>query len=254
VSDFFQKKTEGEPALASLVHAMNNTVGLPLLTVEEMFAARNELQEAAGTMGLELYLGTDSTGDGDWPIEVLQHALFQKLAEGNLVFQTSKFGTTADGTPTSNTPATINGHAQKSDLLVELQFPTSEGTAGSYDGNGAGYHWRDLPVGKNGERGHFVAVRNHLVYDSASPAEQSRGHPLLSYPHFWHAKNVYRLAASHSERDNKAAGAVTERDSGAAEGKEEDADMVDDAEEAGDDEDDEEGSGDEDVKEEGGNA
>ena len=70
--------------MASLVHAVNNSVGLPLLTAEDMATARSELHEAAGAMGMELYLGTDASGEGDWPIEVAQHALYKKLTEGNI--------------------------------------------------------------------------------------------------------------------------------------------------------------------------
>lgn len=196
-SDFFQKRTEGEPALASLVHAVNNTVGLPLLTVEEMFAARNELHEAAGTMGLELYLGTDSTGDGDWPIEVAQHALYQKLAEGNITLESARFGVNKAGKVPKVVMEIVNGsHAHKFELLAELQFPTTD------DGTGlecAGYHWRDLPVGKNGERGHFVAVRNGLVYDSAAPGEGNLGFSLLKYTHLRYTKKLYKVVVSGAE-------------------------------------------------------
>ena len=60
--DYFQLPSSAEPSQCSLIHAMNNALGLPVLTVEEMFAARAELTEAMKELGEELYLGSDNTG------------------------------------------------------------------------------------------------------------------------------------------------------------------------------------------------
>lgn len=186
---------EGEPALASLVHAVNNSVGLPLLTAEDMVAARSELHEAAGTMGMELYLGTDASGEGDWPIEVAQHALYKKLTEGNITLKAANFGMNAQGKVPKKVMETIdNNHAHAFDLLAELQFPTTNEVGAGEGEECAGYHWRDLPVGKNGERGHFVAVRNGLVYDSNSSGED--GHILWRYTHMRYTKKLYRVVVA----------------------------------------------------------
>ena len=200
-SDYFQQRTASEPAQASLVHAINNSLGLPLLTSDDMFAARSELEEAAGEMDLSLYLGTDAQGTGDWPIEVAQHAVYKKLALDNLTFKSVNFGLRADGTM-PKTPHGIINHANDHDFIVELQFPVDEASATAAAAVDAenpniglvGYDWKSLPVGKNGERGHFVAVRNKLVYDSAVPAvegQKAAGIDMTKYPYFAYTKKVH---------------------------------------------------------------
>jgi len=197
------------------VHGINNSLGLPLLTVEDMFAARNELEEAAGEMDLSLYLGTDAQGSGDWPIEVAQHAIYKKMPLDNLTFKSVSFGLRPDGTMPKNPYGVVNqgnGH----DLIIELQFPVDEASstaAAAIDAENPnigliGYDWKSLPVGKNGERGHFVAVRNKLVYDSAVPrveGQKPTGIEMTKYPYFAYTKKVYwvNVASLSFDADSK---------------------------------------------------
>lgn len=208
---YFQKKTPlvTEPGQVSLVHAVNNCVGLPLLTVADMFTARAELVDAAKEMALDLYLGTNEHGSGDWPIEVAQHVLYKKLAPDNITFKSVGYGAVAKSGQCKSAIHSINANSKSADLLVELQFPTS-------DSNGQtepiGYGWSGLPVGSNGERGHFVAVRNGLVYDSAF-AFGARGEPVLKYKLFGHTKKVYRVEIRKT-RDSVCSAAGTAGSSG----------------------------------------
>ena len=61
-SDFFQHPSSAEPSQSSLIHAMNNALGLPVLSVEEMFEAHGELTQAMKELGEEVYLGSDNAG------------------------------------------------------------------------------------------------------------------------------------------------------------------------------------------------
>lgn len=176
-----------------------------------------------------MYMGTDETGAGDWPIEVLMCVLGYNFYKRCVSLKKVKFG----GHKRRKRAGAMVAEAIKShvsngfDLIVELQFPTNgpsshsktktDGSASSSAAPGpapgrAPYeYWRDLPVSPLGERGHFIAVRNGLVFDSAAPA----GDPPVAvkdYPLWTHTERVYRLhvcvagAAPNSSTPTTAAG------------------------------------------------
>lgn len=218
------------------MHAFNNAVGSPLLGPVDMYNARIDLLKVASRNSVEgLYFGTDESGIGGWPIEVLMCALGYNFYRRCVSLKKVNHG--GQGRANSNVIiAAIESHVLAGfDLIVELQFPanpsttsntsvnlspttnpTSSSTSGdsanatiavdssgntrtvaSSSGGGAEGDLQALPVNSLGERGHFIAVRNGLVYDSAAPAGQPPVE-VARYTQWKHIHRAYRLNVAYS--------------------------------------------------------
>jgi hypothetical protein len=181
-----------EPVQCSLVHAFNNAVGIRgLISAADMISARRDLVEVAGALSVKAYFGTDESGPGDWPVEVLTAVLADQFGYINL----KRCGydvKTGDVSPDRIFMAVIGYARMGFQLLCEQQLPVTT-EAKDVDKNAPGDElWDDLPVSPAGERTHFIAVRNGLVYDPLRGPD-ARPVPVSEYPHWALCKRMYKL-------------------------------------------------------------
>ena len=262
VSEYYQLQDAAhEPDHATLLHAFNNTLGMHLLTLQDLLAARRELLEQAAECNMDVYLGTDYTTTppvsssssnssssssttasatttpataatrqvGDWPVEVLKHAVYRRCS--NVELRSCGF---AQNTRNAELILSALWNHQRAgrNMLLELHFPalleqegavtTSSATntsvaAAATSSSSSSSSASVLPVaattanvttaiaslteGAGGAGGaapvvvRFVAVRDGHVYDSTLPAPAPL--ELAHFQHFLCIDKVYKIELSN---------------------------------------------------------